>query len=78
MDSKSNNELVVLYVQLLDEGTYTFRPTSARTLGGGLYELLPTPKYDPEDEKWEFLPGSIVRAVAEKLDGENVLVARAP
>ena len=52
---------VTVYVQLLEEGTDTMRPTQAMPLGGDSYKLLPTPSYDPEDEIWEFLPGSIVR-----------------
>ncbi|MGB4101341.1 MAG: hypothetical protein WBK91_05495 [Alphaproteobacteria bacterium] len=52
---------VTVYVQLLEEGTDTIRPTQAMPLGGDLYKLLPTPNYDPEDEIWEFVPGSVVR-----------------
>jgi hypothetical protein len=52
---------VTVYVRLLEEGTSVWRPTEAVQLANGLYELLPTPDYDPEDEKWEFPPGSIVR-----------------
>ncbi len=54
-------ETVEIYVPLLEEGTPTIRPTMAIPLGGDLYKVLPTPNYDPEDEIWEFLPGSIVR-----------------
>ena len=52
---------VTVYVQLLEEGTDTIRPTQAIPLGGDLYKLLPTMNYDPEDEIWEFVPGSVVR-----------------
>jgi hypothetical protein len=51
---------VVVYVNLLNEGTPTIRPTDAEVAGEGLYKLLPTERYDPENEEWEFLPGSIV------------------
>ena len=54
-------ETVEIYVQLLEEGTPTARPTQAIPLSNGLYEILPTSDYDPADEIWEFLPGSIVR-----------------
>ena len=54
-------ETVEVYIQLLEEGTPTARPTRAIPLGNGLYKILATPDYDPEDEIWEFLPGSIVR-----------------
>ncbi|NBX67030.1 MAG: hypothetical protein EBQ96_08555 [Proteobacteria bacterium] len=51
---------IQIYVTLLDEGTPTIRPTKAIVLEKNLYQLLPTPNYDPEDETWEFLPNSIV------------------
>jgi len=50
----------VIYIRLLDEGIDVWRPTEGLDLGGGLFRILPTPDYDPEDEKWEFLPGSVV------------------
>lgn len=65
MDSNSK-KLVTIYVQLLEEATFTARPTEAVPLENGLYKLLPTPDYDPEDEKWEFPPGTIVRTVKRK------------
>lgn len=49
-----------VYVRLLDEGSDAARPTEAIELGGGRYVLLATPNYDPEDETWEFAPGSTV------------------
>lgn len=52
---------VTIAVQLLEEGTATARPTEAIALENGFFKVLPTPDYDPEDEIWEFLPGSIVR-----------------
>ena len=54
------DDLALVFVNLLDEGTPTLRPTNAEPLGGKLYRLLPTKRYDPEVETWEFLPGSIV------------------
>jgi len=52
---------IKIYVPLLDEGTPTIRGTQAISLGGNLYKILATPDYNPEDETWEFLPGSVVR-----------------
>ncbi len=54
----SNSKTVEIYVVLLEEGTDTIRATEAIPLGNDRYELLPTAKYDPEDEVWEFPPGS--------------------
>jgi hypothetical protein len=56
----STEHLAEIYVSLLEEGTPTWRSTKARSLGNGIYQLLPTENYDPEDEIWEFTPGSIV------------------
>jgi len=64
-----------IYIRLLDEGTEVFRPTEAEELAGGLFMLLPTPDYDPDDEHWEFGPGSLVRGVIRQLEGDAVLVA---
>ncbi|MEM7617633.1 MAG: hypothetical protein AAF195_04560 [Pseudomonadota bacterium] len=57
------NNIITLYVQLLDEGVDTARPTQAIDLGNEMFTLLPTENYDPEDEIWEFLPGSTVKAL---------------
>jgi len=56
----SPSPTATIYVRLLDEGTDVWRPTLGRKLGPMKYEVLPTPNYDSDDEKWEFLPGSIV------------------
>jgi hypothetical protein len=52
---------VTIYIQLLDEGSYSARPTQAIDIGNGFFKVLSTPAYDPADEVWEFPPGSIVR-----------------
>lgn len=52
---------VEIHVRLLGEGTECSRPTQAQDLGNGLFKVLPTPNYDPEDEVWEFPPESVVR-----------------
>jgi hypothetical protein len=64
-----------IYIRLFDEGTDVLRPTEAEMLANGLFKVMPTPKYDPDDEKWEFIPGSIVRGVIRKLEGQAVLIA---
>ena len=68
---------VKIFVRLLDEGTEVSRPTEALDLGNGLLKLLPTPDYDPEDETWEFQPGSIVRGQKRHgRSGEHLLAVR--
>ena len=67
--------LVEIHVRLLDEGTETSRPVKAVVLGNELYQILPTPDYDPEDEKWEFLPGSVVKVKKSDVYERNCLLA---
>lgn len=76
----SNSEKhVTIFVQLLEEGTFCTRPTKAISLGKGLFRLLPAPNYDPEDEIWEFLPGSVVRMKTRKsASGETCPLAVKP
>lgn len=71
MGSLTPDDLALVFVDLPDEATPTIRPTNAEVLGGNLYRLLPTKRYDPENEEWEFLPGTIV--VGEmRMTGEGV------
>ena len=77
MSAAMDSSTSMIYVHLLDEGTTVVRPTQGASLGGDVYKVLATPDYDPDDEHWEFPPGSIVRCVREKRDGENILVADA-
>ena len=67
--------MTTIYIRLLDEGTEVFRPTSAEPVGSALFKVLPTSNYNPQDEKWEFVPGSLVECEKRKLEGEEVLVA---
>ncbi len=67
-------DTVKIYVKLLEEGSETARGTQAIVLGNGLYQLLPTPKYDPEDEIWEFLPNTIIKAKHITDDKDNVIL----
>ena len=67
-----------IYVQLLNEGTTCYRPTTAISTGGELYKLEPTVGYDPDDETWEFLPGSVVAIEERTLSSGTVKVAVSP
>lgn len=69
---------IEIYVNLLEEGTPTWRPTQAVDLGNGLYKLLPTPDYDPEDEVWEFPPSSVVPARLMRSNKGVILLAVRP
>lgn len=64
-----------VYVKLLDEGVDVWRPVPAEVLGQRQYRLLPTDNYDPDDEIWEFLPGTAVICEPRKLSDGICLVA---
>jgi len=57
----NENSVLEIYVRLLGEGTDCSRPTHGVVLGNGLFKMLATDNYDPDDEHWEFLPGSTFR-----------------
>ncbi len=65
----------IIYVELLDEGTTVFRPVPSTKIKDGVYKLGGEDFYDPEDEKWEFEPESLVKVKEKSLSGEIVLVA---
>jgi hypothetical protein len=75
MASDISNDTLTFYVRLLDEGTRTSRPAQASRVGTDSFKLLATPNYDPEDEHWEFPPGSVVRCEAREHEGERYLLA---
>ena len=75
MASDTSDQTVTVYIRLLDEGTPTSRPTKAVQVGTDSFKLLATPNYDPEDEHWEFLPGSVVRCETPEHDGGRYLLA---
>lgn len=65
----------IVYVQLLNEGSVAYRPVSAYIIERNIYKIDGSECYNPEDEEWEFLPGTYVLVEEKKLNGENVLVA---
>ena len=69
---------VEIYVNLLGEGTPCSRPTQAQVLENGLFKLLPTENYDPDDEHWEFPPGTVVRGLEIRHEGKSYLLAITP
>ncbi|NDF12289.1 MAG: hypothetical protein EB060_05710 [Proteobacteria bacterium] len=57
----ARGDITEIYIELLDEGTPTLIGTTSIDLGNGTYKVLPSKRYDPEDQVWEFPPGTIVR-----------------
>lgn len=72
-----NSDTEIIYVRLLDEGTDVFRPVNATPLVNGTFKIDMEKKYESDDERWEFEPGSVVVCKHEVLSGENVLIASA-
>ena len=70
-----SKETFKIYIDLLEEGTPTLRPTQAIDLGNGMAKLLPTPNYNPESEIWQFVPGTIVKFKEVKNGGEKIFYA---
>jgi len=75
LDDLECNMTAEIWVRLLDEGTNVYLPVLAEVLDDNIFRLLASDDYDPEDERWEFLPGSLVRCVQERRDGGTVLIA---
>lgn len=65
----------IIYIQLLDEGTKVYRPVPACEVQSNIYEVGGFEIYDPEDEIWEFPPGTYVVVEEQNLNDEIVLVA---
>ena len=57
---------VTIYMPLLNEGTTVFRPIEANKLAGDIFLVLGPV---PEDEEWEFQPGTKVQCVMTKFSG---------
>jgi hypothetical protein len=67
-----------IYVRLLDEGTVVWRPTQGRKVGPMTFQVLPTPRYDPKNERWEFVPGRVVNCRWEERSGGPAFIACEP
>lgn len=71
------NMSIIIYVRLLNEGIEVFRPVSATQIAPNVFVLDSKDSCDPEDEEWEFPPGSQVSAIARMIEGNRVLIANA-
>ena len=57
-----------IYVALLDEGTTVWRPVDAIEKDADVYQIV-SRNPAPDDEKWEFLTGDLVRCVEMSFSG---------
>ncbi len=74
MSAKPDAPLVV-YVQLMNEGTRVYRPVAAVPIGVSTVRLVAVDAYDPDIETWEFPPGTIVHVESKQLSSGEVMVA---
>ena len=51
------------------------RPTFGRLITDDIFKVLPIENYDPEDEVWQFPPGTFVKCHAAVLDNKPILIA---
>ncbi len=64
-----------IYVGLLDEGVDVWRPVPAWKVQENVYIILRPDWYDPDDEHWEFPPGSTVVCEPKTITDGPILAA---
>lgn len=60
-----------IYISLLNEGTSTWRSVEALELGEGTF-AIPADTEEPEDEEWEFKPGTNVKCKKHTFSGGKI------
>lgn len=75
MSVEPDSSTRLVYVRLLNEGTVVYRPAEAVFVDVGAARLVAPADYDPEDEDWEFKPGTVVRIERRVLQGKEEGVA---
>jgi hypothetical protein len=61
----------IVYIKLLDEGTIVYRPVPAFRIDSNIYQINGNEFYNPDDENWEFIPGTIVNVEPKILSGTS-------
>ncbi|REF89238.1 hypothetical protein DES32_0457 [Methylovirgula ligni] len=59
---------ITIFMPLIDEGVDVWRPVQAQPLENACYFVLGPM---PDDEKWEFPPGAVVRCEMRSLSGDG-------
>jgi len=65
--------MVKIYINLPEDEAA--RPTQAIAMGNNIFKVLATADYDPEDEVWQFVPGTLVRCQERNYRGMKYLLA---
>jgi hypothetical protein len=71
-DTAGAGDTTTIYVELLDENVDVWRPVAALHVRDGVYRLSDVA---PEEERWAFPPGSLVRVEERELSDGRFLVA---
>ncbi len=65
----------IIYTRLLGEGTDVYRPVPSLIIKDNVHKITGYDIFDPDDEEWEFPPGTIVLVENREIGGEELLVA---
>jgi hypothetical protein len=60
------SQQATIYVYLLEESTDSWRPVQAVPVDNDTYRIV-SENPDPEDEKWQFTTGDVVRCIHKTL-----------
>ena len=74
-NDRDDENVDVIYVELLNEGTKVYRPVFAAKIRKDVYKLKGFRFYNPNDEEWKFKPGSVVKVESKMLDDVMVKIA---
>lgn len=64
-----------IYTRLLNEGTDVYRPVPSLIIEDNVHKITGDHIFDPDDEEWEYPPGTIVFVEKKEIGGEELLVA---
>lgn len=73
-----SKNLVVIFVELLNEGTESFRPVIAERIDGKRLRILELPEYHDLEEDWAVAPGSFVKSVTRTTYSGSVIEVAVP
>jgi hypothetical protein len=71
------DKIETIYVALLDEGVDVWRPVRAEHVRADVYRIADQ-TYEAETERWEFVPGDLVRCGMVNTNEGEVLAATGP
>ncbi|ODA36620.1 hypothetical protein [Planctopirus hydrillae] len=76
MSAETGGDTSVVYVELINEGTFVLRPVEAVNVSENCFKILELNISSSDVEEWMFLPGSVVECAWEEHEGELLMVAK--